>query len=139
MHIQGEPSNMQKEIHYDNFHEEILFFFENHIKKLNTFGITKIILDPGFGFGKTLNQNYIMLNMLPELKKFGYPVLAGVSRKSMISKLLDVKTKDTLNGTSIINTIALMNGASILRVHDVKEAKEAVKIFSTIKENETHN
>ena len=80
-----------------------------------------------------------MLNMLPELKKFGHPVLAGVSRKSMISRLLDVKTKDTLNGTSIINTIALMYGANILRVHDVREAKEAVEIFSTIKENETHN
>ena len=139
MHIKGEPSYMQKEIHYDNFQEEILLFFESHIKKLNAFGITKIILDPGFGFGKTLNQNYIMLNMLPELKKFGHPVLAGVSRKSMISRLLDVKTKDTLNGTSIINTIALMYGANILRVHDVREAKEAVEIFSTIKENETHN
>ena len=138
MHIKGTPSNMQNKIHYDNFQEEILLFFEKNINELNKIGITDIILDPGFGFGKTLNQNYIMLNMIPELKEFGYPVLAGVSRKSMISKLLNIETKDTLNGTSIINTISLMYGVNIIRVHDVKEAKEAVKIFNTIKKNEIH-
>ncbi len=138
MHIKGTPSNMQNKIHYDNFQEEILFFFEKHINELNKIGITDIILDPGFGFGKTLNQNYIMVSMIPELKKFGYPVLAGVSRKSMISKLLNIETKDTLNGTSVINTISLIYGVNIIRVHDVKEAKEAVKIFNTIKKNEIH-
>ena len=138
MHIKGEPSNMQNKIHYDDFQKEILLFFDKYIKKLNKLGITKIILDPGFGFGKTLNQNYIMLNMIPKLKEFGYPVLVGVSRKSMISKLLDIETKDTLNGTSIVNTISLMYGANIIRTHDIKEAKEAIKIFNTIKQNETH-
>ena len=114
-------------------------FFKHYINKLNNIGINKIILDPGFGFGKTLNQNYILLNMIPKIKEFGYPVLAGASRKSMISKLLNIKTQNTLNGTSIINTIALMRGANIIRVHDVKEAKEVVEIFSAIKKNETHN
>jgi dihydropteroate synthase len=137
MHIKGIPSNMQDEIHYDDFEKEILLFFEHYINKLYKIGITKIILDPGFGFGKTLNQNYIMLNMIPKLKEFGHPVLVGVSRKSMISKLLNIETQNTLNGTSIINMVALMYGTNIIRVHDVKEAKEAIKIFNTIKKNET--
>ena len=137
MHIKGEPLSMQNNIQYDDFYNEIIYYFNNYIKKLNQHGISNIILDPGFGFGKTIEQNYLMINMIPKLKQFGYPVLTGISRKSMISKLLKNKTKDTLNGTSCLNTIALMKGADIIRVHDIKEAKEIIEIYNTVKQNET--
>ena len=137
MHIKGEPSSMQNNIQYDNFHNEIIYYFKNYIKKLNQNGISNIIIDPGFGFGKTIEQNYLMINMIPKLKQFGYPVLTGISRKSMISKLLNIMTKDTLNGTSCLNTIALMKGTDIIRVHDIKEAKEIIEIYNTVKQNET--
>ncbi|RPG60414.1 MAG: dihydropteroate synthase [Flavobacteriales bacterium TMED191] len=137
MHIKGEPSIMQNNIQYDNFHNEIIYYFKNYIKKLNQYGISNIILDPGFGFGKTMEQNYLLINMIPKLKQFGYPVLTGISRKSMISKLLNIMTKDTLNGTSCLNTIALMKGTDIIRVHDIKEAKEIIEIYNKVKQNET--
>ena len=137
MHIKGEPLSMQNNIQYDDFHNEIIYYFKNYIKKLNQHGISNIIIDPGFGFGKTIEQNYLMINMIPKLKQFGYPVLTGISRKSMISKLLNIKTKDTLNGTSCLNTIALIKGTDIIRVHDIKEAKEIIEIYNTIKQNET--
>lgn len=137
MHIKGEPLSMQNNIQYDNFYNEIIYYFKNYIKKLNQHGISNIILDPGFGFGKTIEQNYLMINMIPKLKQFGYPVLTGISRKSMISKLLNIVTKDTLNGTSCLNTIALMKGTDIIRVHDIKEAKEIIEIYNTVKQNET--
>lgn len=137
MHIKGEPSIMQNNIQYDNFHNEIIYYFKNYIKKLNQHGISNIILDPGFGFGKTMEQNYLLINMIPKLKQFGYPVLTGISRKSMISKLLNIMTKDTLNGTSCLNTIALMKGTDIIRVHDIKEAKEIIEIYNKVKQNET--
>lgn len=137
MHIKGEPLSMQNNIQYNNFYNEIIYYFKNYIKKLNQHGISNIILDPGFGFGKTIEQNYLMINMIPKLKQFGYPVLTGISRKSMISKLLNIVTKDTLNGTSCLNTIALMKGTDIIRVHDIKEAKEIIEIYNTVKQNET--
>ena len=135
MHMSGNPKNMQKNISYDNFYDEIMMFFENKIQKLNNIGCKKIILDPGFGFGKTLNQNYKLIDMIPDLKKFGCPILIGISRKTMISKPLKIDSKNTLSGTIAANTICLVKGANIIRVHDVKEAKETIEIFKLVKNN----
>ncbi len=139
MHIKGSPETMQQNPHYDDFQRDVILFFKNYIKKLNTFGIKNIIIDPGFGFGKSLDDNYKLINMIPMLKKIGYPVLIGVSRKSMISKTLNINTENTLNGTTILNTIGVLFGADVIRVHDVKEAVEIVKIFKKINKNKLHN
>jgi len=136
MHMSGNPSNMQKHIHYNSFEKEIIDFFKQKIDKLTCDGFQKIIIDPGFGFGKTLNQNYQLINMIPELKKFKYPILVGVSRKSMISKGLKIKIEDTINGTVAINSICLSKGASIIRVHDIKEGKETIEIFKLVQNNQ---
>jgi len=129
VHIQGTPKNMQQNPQYENVVDEINLFFQQQIAKLNQLGITNnIILDPGFGFGKTLEHNYKLLHHLNSFKELGHPILAGVSRKSMINKILNTKPQDALNGTTVINTIALLNGANILRVHDVKEAVEAIQL-----------
>ncbi len=112
---------------------KFILFSKKKISDLENLGFNKIILDPGFGFGKNLNHNYSLLNNLHEFKKLNYPILVGVSRKSMIYKLLNISPEKALNGTSIINTVALKNGADILRVHDVKEAVECVKITDFIK------
>lgn len=129
MHIQGTPKNMQKNPSYGNVVKEIKQFFRQQITKLNKLGVTKnIILDPGFGFGKTLEHNYKLLQQLRSFEDIGYPILAGVSRKSMINKVLKSNPQKALNGTTVLNTIALMNGANILRVHDVKEAMEAINL-----------
>ena len=120
MHMQGTPQNMQKEPHYDNL-------WTPH------FGVKDIILDPGFGFGKTLEHNYELLAHLEEFHIFELPVLVGVSRKSMIYKLLGGTPQDSLNGTTVLDTVALMKGAHILRVHDVREAVEAVRITEKLK------
>ena len=133
MHIRGTPQTMQKDPVYENVTEEVFTFFENKIAELEKSGFSKIILDPGFGFGKTVEHNYRLINGIEKFKKLGFPVLAGFSRKSMISKLLESNTKNSLNGTTILNTIALEKGAKILRVHDVKEAQEAVKIVEYLK------
>jgi dihydropteroate synthase len=130
MHIQGTPETMQKNPVYENVVEEVKLFFEKNIQKLNQLGAKKIILDPGFGFGKTVEHNYQLLQALNEFVKSGFPVLAGLSRKSMITKLFGVGKNETLNGTTALNTIALQKGAKILRVHDVKEAVECVRIYS---------
>lgn len=130
MHMQGNPKNMQKKIHYVDFETEIMIFFKNNIKQLNQSGINKIILDPGFGFGKTLNQNYSLINMISAIKKLNYPILTGLSRKSMISQGLNTTSKNALTGTIAANTMCLMNGSSIIRVHDIQEAKETIKIFN---------
>ncbi len=135
MHIQGTPQNMQKNPTYNNIVNEVVDYFDNKIKELKTLNISTIIIDPGFGFGKTLEHNYQLLNKLDEFKKFNLPLLVGASRKSMIYNLLDTNSEKALNGTSVINTIALQNGANILRVHDVKEAKECVKITTFAKNN----
>jgi dihydropteroate synthase len=133
MHIQGSPQNMQDNPKYSNVVEEVYAYFENKLKQLNALGIKQVIIDPGFGFGKTLEHNYELLKNMDRFAAFGLPVLAGISRKSMVNKLLNINPKDSLNGTSILNTIALQKGASLLRVHDVKEAKEAVAIVEFMK------
>lgn len=124
--------NMQVAPHYDNLIKEVLLYFAEKVQKLRDLGMKDIILDPGFGFSKTLEHNYELMNHLDELKILELPILSGVSRKSMIYKLLGGTPQDALNGTSVLNTISLLKGASILRVHDVKEAIEVVKIVEAI-------
>jgi dihydropteroate synthase len=136
MHIQGTPQNMQKNPHYDNVVKEVQDFFNTRLRRLNDLGVNKILLDPGFGFGKTLEHNYLLLDKLEEFHSFCLPLLIGVSRKSLINRLLKISKKDALNGTSILNTIAIQKGAKILRVHDVKEAKEVVTICEYLKKIE---
>ena len=133
MHMQGRPENMQNNPNYKDIVNEVYSFFDKKIKELENLDFNEIILDPGFGFGKNLEHNYTLLNNLHEFKKLNYPILVGVSRKSMIYKLLNISAEKALNGTSIINTVALKNGADILRVHDVREAFECVKISDFIK------
>lgn len=137
MHMQGTPQDMQKEPHYDNLIKEVFLYFARKVPQLRDRGVKDIILDPGFGFGKTLEHNYELMAHLEEFRVFGLPLLAGVSRKSMIYKLLGGTPQDSLNGTSVLNTIALMKGANILRVHDVREAVECVRIVEKMnKESE---
>ena len=135
MHMQGTPQDMQKNPTYNNVVNEVVNYFDEKIKELKSLNISTIIIDPGFGFGKTLEHNYQLLNNLNAFKKFNLPLLVGASRKSMIYNLLDTTSEKALNGTSVINTIALQNGANILRVHDVKEAKECIKITTFAKNN----
>ena len=135
MHMQGNPSNMQENPTYTNVTTEIISYFQQKIKQLQVKGIHDIIIDPGFGFGKTLSHNYQLLNELEKFKQFGIPILVGTSRKSMIYKVLDNSPEQALNGTSITNTIALQKGVNILRVHDVKEAIECIKITTFAKNN----
>ena len=133
MHIQGTPQTMQKDPSYLNVTEEVFSFFDTQLKVLNKLGFSKVILDPGFGFGKTVEHNYQLLKNTERFHTLGAPILVGLSRKSMINKLLNISNKESINGTTILNTIALEKGAKILRVHDVKEAKEAVKIVRYLK------
>ncbi len=133
MHMKGKPENMQKMTVYSDVVNEIKDFFKAKIKQLNKSGFDKIILDPGFGFGKTLKQNYEILNRLDEFTGLNYPVLAGMSRKSMLYKLLDISPEDALNATTVVNTVALMKGADILRVHDVKQAVETRRIVEELR------
>jgi len=126
---------MQKNPTYNNIVNEVVNYFDEKIKELKSLNISTIIIDPGFGFGKTLEHNYQLLNNLDAFNKFNLPLLVGASRKSMIYNLLDTTAEKALNGTSVINTIALQNGANILRVHDVKEAKECIKITTFAKNN----
>lgn len=135
MHIQGTPKTMQEKPQYENVTEDVFTFFTSKLKELNDLGVSKVIFDPGFGFGKTLEHNYQLLENLEKFNSIGLPVLVGFSRKSMVCKLLKIKPEDALNGTSVLNTIALEKGAKILRVHDVKEAKEAVMIVEYFKKN----
>ena len=129
MHIQGTPQNMQTAPHYDNIVRDVLIYFAERLAKLRDLGVKDIILDPGFGFGKTLQHNYELLSHLEELSVFQIPLLVGVSRKSMIYKLLGGGPEDALLGTTVVNTIALTKGANILRVHDVKPCADTIKIF----------
>ncbi|WP_420187849.1 dihydropteroate synthase [Bacteroides pyogenes] len=135
MHMLGTPQNMQKEPRYDNLLKDVFLYFARKTQQMRDLGAKDIILDPGFGFGKTLEHNYELMAHLEEFRIFELPVLVGVSRKSMIYKLLGGTPQDSLNGTAVLNTIALMKGAHILRVHDVREAVEAVKIFETMRKN----
>lgn len=131
-HIQGNPQNMQVQPHYDDVTKEVLHFFFKNIKQLSELGLHDVIVDPGFGFGKNLSHNFELLNRLNVFSETGCPVLVGLSRKSMIQKTLSVKTIDALNGTTVLNTVAILKGADILRVHDVKEAKEVIALTSQL-------
>ena len=132
-HIQGTPKTMQDNPQYDDLIKDISSYFGEKVKKLTKFGVLDIIIDPGFGFGKTVEHNFELLNRLDSFKVFQLPVMVGISRKSMIWKALENSPEEALNGTTVANTLALMGGADILRVHDAKEAAEAVKIFCEIK------
>jgi len=136
MHIQGTPQTMQKNPVYRDVVKEVYRFFEERTERLRAAGTDNIVLDPGFGFGKTLAHNYELMNHLDAFHELGYPLLVGISRKSMICRLLEKTPADALNGTTVLNTVALLKGASILRVHDVKEAVEAVKIVGRLKGEE---
>ncbi|AXT19294.1 dihydropteroate synthase [Flavobacteriaceae bacterium AU392] len=132
MHMIGTPQNMEQNIHYEDMIKEIIYYFSKKINEARSHQVNDIIIDPGFGFSKTLEQNYKLLNQLELLKLIDLPLLIGISRKSMIYKLLKNSPQEALNGTSSLNTIALLKGASILRVHDVKEAMECIALTSQL-------
>ncbi len=129
MHMQGTPNNMQKEPSYESVQLEVLDFLIAELGKLRALGVKDVIVDPGFGFGKQLNHNYQLLKELHIFKIMEVPILAGLSRKSMIYKVLECTPQEALNGTSVLNLVALQQGAAILRVHDVREAMETIRLF----------
>lgn len=130
MHMRGTPTTMNSLTDYDDVTADVLLELSQRVNKLTLAGVNDIIIDPGFGFGKTLEQNYELLRNFTALHELGYPLLVGVSRKSMLTKALGITADDALNATTVVNTMALMAGAAILRVHDVRPAVEAVKIFN---------
>ena len=132
MHIKGNPQTMQSLANYDDIVKEMIFYFSERIQLARSFGINDLILDLGFGFAKTVDQNYEVLQKLELFSMLELPLLAGISRKSMIYKTLNITPKEALNGTTILNTIALQKGAKILRVHDVKEAVECITLFTKL-------
>ena len=132
MHMKGDPQNMQNNIKYNNTVTEIFSFFKERLIDLEKINVNNIIIDPGFGFGKNINHNYELLKELKEFKKFNKPILVGVSRKSMIYSIIKSSPSKSLNGTSILNTFSIINGANMLRVHDVKEAKECVELLNQL-------
>jgi len=132
-HIKGTPQNMQDNPQYENVVREVSNWLSEKVKQLMKNGVNDVIIDPGFGFGKALEHNYELLNRLDSFKVFQMPVMVGLSRKSMICKLLKVNPEKALNGTSVLNTMALLGGVDILRVHDVKEAVESIKIYQALK------
>ena len=132
MHMKGNPQTMQKMANYENLIKEMLFYFSEKVHLARSYGINDLIIDPGFGFAKNLNQNYEILQKLELFQMLELPLLAGFSRKSMVYKILETSSQEALNGTSVLNTIALTKSAKILRVHDVKEAVECVKLFSAL-------
>jgi dihydropteroate synthase len=133
MHMKGTPQDMQTNPTYAHFLKEVFYYFSEKVQKLRDLGVKDIIIDPGFGFGKTLEHNYELMNHLEEFSLFELPLLVGVSRKSMIYKLLETTPEEALNGTTALHTIALLKGTNILRVHDVKEAVESIKIVQKMK------
>lgn len=135
MHMQGTPQTMQSAPHYDNLMREVMLYFAEKVERLRSMGAKDLILDPGFGFGKTLEHNYELMAHMEELELFELPILVGISRKSMIYRLLDITPQESLNGTTVLNTLALMKGAHILRVHDVLPAVQAVKMVEAMKQN----
>lgn len=132
MHMKGTPKTMQSLTQYDDLVKEIFFYFSEKIAQARSFGISDVIVDPGFGFAKTLEQNFELLNKLELFDVLDLPLLVGVSRKSMIYKTLETDAEHALNGTTSLNTISLMKGAKILRVHDVKEAVECVQLYQKL-------
>jgi len=137
MHIQGTPQTMQQQPHYGDVVKQVMDYFVERIEQLVSLGAHDIIIDPGFGFGKNTEHNYPLLSHLDLFKFFERPIIVGLSRKSMINKILGTKPEDALNGTTVLNTIALIKGANILRVHDVKEAVEAVKLVEAANLNQS--
>ena len=134
MHLQGQRENMQTQVQYNDLIQDIIAYFERKIAQLQQHGVHDILLDIGFGFGKTQNHNYQLLKQLKDFQIFGLPILCGISRKSMIYNLLEIDAANALNGSTVAHTIALLNGCQLLRVHDVKEAVEAIRITETIRE-----
>lgn len=132
MHMRGTPQTMQQMTDYGNLIQELFYYFSKKIAELNALGVNDIIIDPGFGFSKTQDQNYQLMNYLKYFDTFDVPLLVGISRKSMIYKFLDITSEESLNGTTVLNTISLLSGAQILRVHDVKEAVECIKLTEKI-------
>ena len=126
MHMKGTPQNMMEMTHYDDMIKEIMDYFSRKYNLLRKMGVKDIIIDPGFGFGKNLQQNFLLLKNLEQFKIFELPIMVGLSRKSMIYKTLETKPEEALNGTTVLNTLALNKGANILRVHDVRQAREAI-------------
>jgi len=137
MHMKGDPRTMQNKPVYDDIVADILKWFGDRIFKLNSAGLKDIIIDPGLGFGKTIEHNFELLIRLGDFSITGLPVLVGISRKSMIWKTLNISADEALNGTSVLNSVALLQGADILRVHDVKEAVEAVKLIGRVRNSGT--
>ena len=132
-HIQGTPRTMQENPQYEDVVKDVSNWLSDRVKKLTKLGVKDVIIDPGFGFGKNIQHNYDLLNRLDSFKVFQLPVMVGLSRKSMIWKLLNCSPEEALNGTSVLNSMALLGGADILRVHDVKEAMESIKIYEALK------
>ena len=132
MHKQGSPVEMQNNPTYKNVTEDIFYFLSEKLNELKQLGVNDVVIDPGFGFGKTVEHNYQLLNQLSHFKNLNTPILVGVSRKSMIQKVLDTTSENSLNGTTALNAFALQNGANILRVHDVKEAVETIKLYNKL-------
>ena len=135
MHMKGTPQTMQKNPNYDDVCKEIISYLAQRVKKAREYKINDLIIDPGFGFGKTLEHNYEILSNLHHFEMIDLPLLVGFSRKSMITKALNIEKEFALNGTSILNTIALIKGAKILRVHDVREAKECINLYNLTTNN----
>lgn len=133
MHMKGTPKTMQSFTNYEDIVKEMMYYFSERISKARSFGLNDIIIDPGFGFAKTLQQNYEVLQKMEYFNSLELPILVGVSRKSMIYKLLENSPQEALNGTSVLNAVALQKGANILRVHDVKEAVECISIVEKLK------
>lgn len=135
MHMKGSPQTMNQMPNYDHMMKEIISYFHQKLASMREAGLKDIIIDPGFGFAKTREQNFHLLDHLDLLQMFGVPILAGLSRKSMVWKTLDVQPEEALNGTTVLNTIALMKGANILRVHDVKEGMQLIRLWAALREN----
>lgn len=130
MHMRGTPLTMQNFTRYDDVVSEVLHFLEKRLARLHLLGVKDVVIDPGFGFAKTIDQNYKLLNRLKYFKELNIPILAGISRKSMLNKLLDITANESLNATTAANLLTLIGGASILRVHDVKEAMQTISIYN---------
>jgi dihydropteroate synthase len=135
MHMKGSPQTMSQLSHYENMMKEIVTYFHQQLGLMKEHGIKDIVIDPGFGFAKTREQNFQLLNQLDSLKIFGRPILAGLSRKSMVWKTLGIEPEEALNGTTMLHTLALTKGVNILRVHDVKEAMQVVKLWDALCQN----
>lgn len=133
MHLRGTPQTMQSQTNYDNLIKEMITYFSDKVNKARSLGINDLIIDPGFGFSKTTDQNFEILSNLELFKMLDLPILTGISRKSMIYKTLDTTPEEALNGTTVLNTIAITKGANIIRVHDVKEALECIKLCEKLR------